>query len=100
MANSYGVEEQGDGTLNEVSPVLMDSFSNHRGLRGVHFYDSSSCEFLSWDETMSAIHETFPESFYDKLIEAVANYDPETEFVTVSAGGGQLTIELFKAVEM
>ena len=36
----------------------------------------------------------------DKLIEAIANYDPETEFVTVSAGGGQLTIELFKAVVM
>lgn len=78
----------------------MDSFASHRGIRGVHFYDSSSCEFLRWDETMGSIRERFPESFYDKLIEAIANYDPETEFVTVSAGGGQLTIELFKAVVM
>ena len=81
-----------------INPVLMDSFAQNRGARGVHFYDSSSCEFLRWDETMGAIQDKFPENFYDKLIEAIANYDPETEFVTVSAGGGQLTIELFKAL--
>lgn len=91
---------RGDGVLNETNPVLMQSFAKHRGVRGVHFYDSSSCEFLSWSETMGAIREKFPESFYDKLIEAIANYNPEDEFITVSAGGGQLTIELFKAVLM
>jgi hypothetical protein len=36
--------------------------------------------------------------FNDKLIDAVANYDPDAEFVAVSAGGGQLTIEMFKAM--
>lgn len=86
--------------MNETNPVLIQSFAEHQGVRGVHFYDSTSCEFLSWSETMGAIKEKFPESFYDKLIEAIANYDPETEFVTVSAGGGQLTIELFKAITM
>tara|TARA_R110001592_G_scaffold275808_3_gene542923 strand:- start:895 stop:1044 length:150 start_codon:yes stop_codon:yes gene_type:complete len=45
---------------------------------------------------MTAIRERFPEQFAEKLIEAMANYDPEEEFVTVSAGGGQLTIEMFK----
>lgn len=78
----------------------MKSFAQNRGARGVHFYDSSSCEFLSWSDAMSAIDKKFPENFYEKLIEAMANYDPDSEFVTVSAGGGQLTIELFKAMEM
>ena len=83
--------------MSSVRPFLMKSFAQHKGERGVHFYDSSSCEFLTWDQTMAAIKERFPETFADKLIEAVANYDPESEFVTVSAGGGQLTIEMFKA---
>jgi len=86
--------------VTDVTPTLMKSFAANRGARGVHFYDSTSCEFLSWSDTMSAISERFPENFYDKLIEAVANYDPESEFVTVSAGGGQLTIELFKSMEV
>lgn len=76
------------------------SFAENRGVRGVHFYDSAKAEFLTWNKTLSTIQGKFPEAFADKLIEAVANYDPESEFVTVSAGGGQLTIELFKAQEM
>ena len=83
--------------MSSVRPFLMQSFAQYKGVRGVHFYDSNSCEFLTWDQTMTAIKERFPEQFADKLIEAVANYNPESEFVTVSAGGGQLTIEMFKA---
>jgi len=83
--------------MSDVSPLLTKSFASHLGSRGVHFYDSSKCEFLDWDDVMSRVKEKFPEHFYDKLIEAVANYDPTHEFVTVTAGGGQLTIELFKA---
>jgi len=49
---------------------------------------------------MGTIKDRFPPSFSEKLIDAIANYDPETEFITVSAGGGQLTIELFKAQVM
>lgn len=75
----------------------MRSFAQNRGTRGVHFYDSNQCEFMTWDSVMGRVHDKFPEQFYDKLIEAVANYDPEEEFVTVTAGNGQLTIELFKA---
>ena len=86
--------------MSSVRPFLMKSFAQHRGVRGVHFYDSSSCEFLTWDQTMTAIKERFPEAFAEKLIDAMANYDPKSEFVTVSAGGGQLTIEMFKASEV
>lgn len=83
--------------MNEISPTLMKSFAAHRGSRGVHFHDSQNCQFLSWDEAMTKVGGNFPESFADKLVDAMSNYDPESEFVTVSAGGGQLTIELFKA---
>jgi hypothetical protein len=83
-----------------LNPPLIKSFAEHRGVRGVHFYNSNQCEFLRWDETLASIHDRLPEKFADKLIEAVANYDPETEFVTVTAGGGQITIELFRALSM
>lgn len=86
--------------MNDLSPLLIQSFSKNRGVRGVHFYDSNQCEFMTWDEVMGKVRENLPENFYDKLIEAVANYDPNSEFVTVSAGDGQIVIELFKSHEM
>ncbi len=87
--------------MSNVNPILMRSFATHKGVRGVHFYDSQSCEFKSWIDTLRKIEENkLPESFTEKLIEAMANYDPESEFVTVSGGSGQLTIELFKHQEM
>jgi len=86
--------------MSGIRPFLMKSFAKNRGARGVHFYDSSSCEFLPWDQAMTLIEKKFPENFSEKLVEAMANYDPEAEFVTVTAGGGQLTIELFKAMSV
>ena len=86
--------------MNNLSPFLIQSFAQNRGSRGVHFYDSNQCEFMPWNEVMGRVEDRLPEQFYDKLIEAVANYDPESEFVTVTAGDGQLTIELFKSQEM
>ena len=83
--------------MNDLSPVLVRSFAQNRGTRGVHFYDAAQCEFITWDEVIGRVQEALPENFYDKLMEAVANYDPESEFVTVTAGNGQLTIELFKS---
>ena len=83
--------------MSDLSPLLTKSFASHLGTRGVHFYDTSQCEFLEWNEVMTRMKEKFPEQFYDRLIEAVANYNPKNEFVTVTAGGSQLTIELFKA---
>jgi hypothetical protein len=83
--------------MNDLNPQLMESFSQHIGARGAHFYDSKKCEFVSWDLITGKVKDNLPESFYDKLVDAVANYNPKSEFVTVSAGDGQLTIELFKA---
>lgn len=86
--------------MDDLNPNLIRSFAQHRGTRGAHFYDSDKCEFVDWSAVTSEIRDNLPETFYDKLVEAIANYDPESEFVTVSAGGGQITIELFKAEVM
>ena len=83
--------------MNDLSPILVESFAEHVGSRGAHFYDSSKCEFVPWDSVTSVVKNNLPEQFYDKLVEAIANYNPETEFVTVTAGNGQITIELFKS---
>lgn len=81
-----------------MSPHLIRSFAKHRGIRGIHVYDSSSSEFLQWDQVFSYLKSSgFPANFSEKLIDAVANYDPDSEFVAISAGGGQLMIEIFKA---
>ena len=86
--------------MDGVNPILMKSFAEHRGTRGVHFFDSTSCQFLCWDEAMKTVDSNFPENFTEKLVDSMANYNPDSEFVTVSAGGGQLTIELFRAHEI
>jgi hypothetical protein len=86
--------------MNDLKAFVIQSFAENRGTRGVHFFDSMQCEFLPWDEVLAKMNDQFPEKFCDKLVEAVANYNPDTEFVTVCAGGGQITIELFKSHEM
>jgi hypothetical protein len=64
----------------------------------VHFYDSADCEFFAWDRVFGLVDKSeFPQQFGDRLIETLANYDPDREFVAVSAGGGQVTIEIFRA---
>lgn len=84
-----------------VSSHLMHSFAKHRGVRGVHFYDSSGSQFFQWDEMFRLLDNSdFPAVFNDKLVEAIANYNPDSEFVAVSAGNGQLTIEMFKALSV
>jgi hypothetical protein len=81
-----------------MSPHLIQSFTKHRGVRGVHFYDSSGSQFFQWDEMFRLLEDSdFPEVFGEKLVDAIANYDPDSEFIAVSAGQGQLTIEIFKA---
>jgi len=82
--------------MSNVNPLLTQSFASHLGIRGAHFYDSNKCEFVPWDKVTRDVKKNLPPGFYDKLVEAIANYNPDSEFVTVSAGGGQLTIELFK----
>ena len=86
--------------MTQPNPMLVRSFALHKGTRGAHFYDSEKCEFVEWSAVVADIRNRLPEAFYEKLIEAIANYDPNSEFISVSAGEGQITIELFKAETM
>jgi len=78
---------------------LVRSFQEHIGLRGVHFYDSESCNFLSWVEVFKFV-ETLPKKenndpFSTKLEETLANYNPDTEFLAVQQNGSSVSVELY-----
>ena len=81
---------------------LVKSFQTHIGERGCHFYDSESCNFLSWAEVFKFV-ETLPKKensdpFSSKLEETLANYDPDTEFLAVHQDGSLVSVELYSQV--
>jgi hypothetical protein len=78
---------------------LVKSFEKHKGERGCHFYDDEICHFLNWREVFEFIG-TFPTgasdgSFCDRLTEAMANYDPDEEFLAVQQNGPKVSVELY-----
>lgn len=78
---------------------LVRSFQEHIGLRGVHFYDAESCNFLNWAEVYKFV-ETLPKKenndpFTTRLEETLANYDPDTEFLAVQQNGSSISVELY-----
>lgn len=80
---------------------LIRSFENHIGERGCHFYDSKKCQFLAWKEVFKFI-DSLPivaqsERFSDKLIDSLANYNPDTEFLAVQQNGDSISVELYSA---
>jgi hypothetical protein len=78
---------------------LVKSFQAHLGERGCHFYDESSCNFLSWDQVFKFINslpdKTGEDQFSDKLADSLANYDPDTEFLAVHQNGTSVSVELY-----
>jgi hypothetical protein len=79
---------------------LVKSFEKHRGERGCHFYDDETCHFLNWREVFDFIG-AFPSNgasdgnFCDRLTEAMANYDPNEEFLAVQQNGPKVSVELY-----
>jgi hypothetical protein len=78
---------------------LVRSFQSHVGERGVHFYDSDSCNFLSWSQVFKFI-DSLPtrsseDSFSEKLADTLANYDPDSEFLAVQQNGDSVSVELY-----
>lgn len=78
---------------------LVHSFQKHTGERGVHFYDDESCNFLNWKEVFQ-FTKSLPEidqadPFADKLIESLANYNPESEFLAVRQNGDTISVEIY-----
>ncbi len=78
---------------------LIKSFQAHVGERGCHFYDDSSCNFLSWSEVFKFIDSLPPKDgddlFSDRLAESLSNYDPDTEFLAVQQSGTSVSVELY-----
>lgn len=78
---------------------LVKSFQEHIGLRGVHFYDSESCNFLNWAEVYQFVaalpKKESGDAFTTKLEETLANYNPDTEFLAVQQNGSSVSVELY-----
>ena len=78
---------------------LVQSFQEHIGERGAHFFDEDTCKFLCWKEVIQFLKTfpaaTNPDTFADKLTEALANYNPDSEFLAVHQKGDSVSIELY-----
>lgn len=78
---------------------LIQSFQSHVGCRGVHFYDSESCNFLDWKQVFKFV-DSLPlkegeDPFGDRLTESLANYNPDTQFLAVQQNGDSVSVELY-----
>jgi hypothetical protein len=78
---------------------LVKSFQAHLGLRGVHFYDETSCNFLDWKEVLDFL-KVVPDigkdqKFSERLLDALSNYEPDTQFLAVQQGESTVSVELY-----
>jgi hypothetical protein len=78
---------------------LARSFQKHIGQRGCHFYDSDTCNFLTWEEVFKFLRslpqKNSEDVFSEKLTETLANYDPEREYLAVHQHGESVSVELY-----
>jgi hypothetical protein len=78
---------------------LTRSFQRHVGQRGCHFYDVEACNFLAWDEVFKFLQSLPAKNkkghFFEKLVETLANYDPEREYLAVCQKGDTVSVELY-----
>ena len=80
---------------------LTTSFKTHKGVRGAHFFDEDSCQFLIWSEvieflnTLTTSDKNIPHEFADRLIEKLANYNPDMEYLAVQQRGSRVIVELY-----
>jgi hypothetical protein len=78
---------------------LVECFQKNRGRRGVTFYDSENCNFLTWAEVFKFVN-SLPtvgkeDEFTDRLTTTLANYNPDTEFLAVQQNGDSVSVELY-----
>lgn len=77
---------------------LVKSFKEHLGMRGLHAYTEAECRFLTWEEVIAFLNRLPEQSdpeFSDKLLDTLANYDPDTQFLAMSQVGESVSIELY-----
>lgn len=77
---------------------LIRSFQENIGLRGVHAYTEDECRFLPWNEVVAFL-DRLPEhsdpAFSEKLLNTLANYDPDNEFLAIQQLKDTISIELY-----
>lgn len=82
---------------------LVRSFQEHVGERGTHFYDEDNCHFLNWQEVFAFLNK-LPEkesssTFSERLVNTLANYDPDSEFLAVQQNGTSVSVELYSQAQ-
>ena len=81
---------------------LIKSFQENQNRRGVHFYSSGGCRFLPWNEVCQFIeslnHNGASDGFQENLLNSLANYDPECEYLAVHQHGDSVSVELYSQV--
>jgi hypothetical protein len=77
---------------------VVRSFITYTGRRGVHFYDEVHCNFLTWQEVINVLSD-FPQdkedSFADRLLDSLSNYNPDYQFLAVQQNGNNVSVQLF-----
>lgn len=77
---------------------LVSSFKEHIGIRGMHVYSDAECRFLPWSEVIAFINRLPKHSdpeFSEKLLDTLANYDPDQEFLALHQVNDTISIELY-----
>ena len=81
---------------------LVKSFQENRGVRGCHFYSEDNVNFLLWLEVFQFVNSLPAKSgadpFADKLMDSLANFDPDCEFLAVCQNGDTVSVELYSQV--
>lgn len=77
---------------------LVQSFRKNIGIRGVHAYADGECRFLPWNEVLDFLNRLPDHSdseFSEKLLNTLANYDPDNEFLALQQLENTVSIELY-----
>lgn len=77
---------------------LVSSFQKHLGLRGVHVYSEDECRFLPWNEVILFVNKLPKNSdpdFSEKLLESLANFNPDEKFLAIQQLDNTVSIELY-----
>lgn len=77
---------------------LVSSFQKYLGLRGVHVYSEDECRFLPWNEVILFVNKLPKNSdpdFSEKLLESLANFNPDEEFLAIQQLDNTVSIELY-----
>jgi hypothetical protein len=89
-------------TEETVNEVLVRSFQQQNGTRGVHFFSGDDCEFVPWNlviEFCARMKDRGNPShleFEEKLIHAMSNVNPDTEYVLCRQHGEVVSIECYR----